>query len=203
MFENLEIEHSLYDIDLDLLNDFKQIAAEFTGEPRNTLQHAYIHKEIDNYAIIFNVWLFMQENSHSIYFNIDKMMPFASNFYIMEQLRKNVRVMKYLQSIETNANNVFEFAFFLGEELIDWVYDVLSKENTTTDIMELNKYRDYFKLVDDFNLSTDESHSIFMQQKHVTKLLATNITQCEDFNMLIKSAISQTQRHVKKETVTL
>lgn len=196
MFNKLEIEHSLYVIDMRKLEEFKQLAQNFDKSSSMILENNRVHNKLDNYAIVLNVWLFIQENEESLYFNPDKMMPYASNFYTFEQLRRNQALRRYLDKVSFNKQYEFEFAYFLSEQLLIWVYDVLKNNQSTTEIMEDNKQRDYFKLADDLDISMDQSHHLYLEQKYVTQLLASNISTTDDFSNVILKAISNMRNYL-------
>lgn len=196
MFSQLEIEHSLYDIDLEKLQEFKQLAEKFDNSSSVILNDDRVHSKLDNYAIVLNIWLFIQENEESLYFNPDKMMPYASNFYTFEQLRRNQALKRYLDKVSFNEHYEFEFAFFLSEQLLIWVYEVLKNSCSTAEIMEDNKERDYFKLVDELDISKDSTHELYLEQKHVTQLLAHNISTTDDFSKAILKAIENMRNYL-------
>lgn len=195
MFLELELKHSLYDIKQEKLDFFKEIATHFIQENTTILKNSTIHKTIDNYAIVLNIWLFLQENREDIYFIHDKMMPYASNFYTFEQIRRNHPLNEHMQSIAYNDDYAFILAYFLSEELIKWVYETLKSHHETVEIMELNRERDYFKLANDEALSQNPTHILYKQQKYVTKTLAANMATKEDFNRAIKKGIKQAKTY--------
>lgn len=201
MFKELELEHSLYDIKIEKLSDFKNLASHFLQQRNTILQHATLHNELDNYAIVLNVWLFLQENRENIFFISDKMMPYASNFYVFEQLRRNEMLKEHQNAIEYSDKYAFILSYFLSEEIIIWAYEALKLNEKTAEIMHINRKRDYFKLASDHSLANDETHSLYIQQKYVTKALATNIATSGDFNRAIKEGIKKATRYLSNSPI--
>lgn len=195
MFSKLEIEHSLYEIEMTKLQEFKDLAKEFESPTLSILDDERVHSKLDNYAIVLNNWLFLQENYENIYFKPDKMMPYASNFYIIEQLRKNPALTRYLDKVSFNKKYEFEFAYFLSEQLLIWVYDVLKTNQSTQVIMHDNKERDYFKLLDEQDISMDPTHHIYLEQKYVTQYLAHNISTTDDISNVVLKAIKNMRKY--------
>lgn len=193
MFNDLKLAHSLYDIDEVYLDDFKKEILSL-NEYSTVLEHIYIYSKIDNYAIVLNHWLFFHETEWDIHFNADKIMLNAANYFILEQLRKNKVFTSFFETIQQDEKQLIKFAFHLAEQLILWVYEVLSVDESTKVIIENKQDKLYFDYSHSHSNSLLQVHIKSVEQQQIRRQLSYAIQSNEFFSNRIKTAIEHTIR---------
>lgn len=195
MFKELQLGHTVFDINEETLNIFKDLSSDFQHEISPIFSKGPINKRLDNYVIILNTWLSIQSSKKPIYFNADKIMLFASDYFILEQISINPELDLYLKKIQHNPNLEFALAYFITEQLILWVNDVLKTNHSTSQILEEIINRPYFALEKSLSVATIKTHNISVEQLQVTQQLTYNIKTTSDFSNAITHAIKETEAY--------
>lgn len=93
----------------------------------------------------------------------------------------------------------FVFAHYMGYALLQWVDQLLTKHKEGLELMEINEERDYFLLAETEQAITDEAHAVYVQQKFITHLLATDLSSTENYSQAIDSAITFMRDYLKQQ----
>ncbi|KOS62071.1 hypothetical protein FJQ98_08280 [Lysinibacillus agricola] len=184
MFNQLETDHSLYHIDEDHINQFKNLAAkwqtifpDFQSKCMNAL---------DSWAIILNSWFFLKSHQeNNLFLNSSKAMHYSINIFLMEELKK-IQIIRKI--IERNDDNLFYFvAFQLGKAIDLWAYNIVVQSDTA-DLLEQMFQQPYFlaHLNDDLLSSDTAFHK---DQTRAIKIIAQAIRTQNCFRIAVHSAV--------------
>jgi len=114
MFHQLGINHSLYHIETDHINQFKNLAAKWQTLFLNVQSKCMC--ELDSWAVILNSWLFLKSlEKDSSFLNSSKCLYYSTNTFLKEELLK-FRVIHKIIAMSDDDLSYFA-AFQLGNTL--------------------------------------------------------------------------------------
>ena len=184
MFNQLETDHSLYIIEEDHINQFKNLAAkwqtifpDFQSKCMNAL---------DSWAVILNCWFFFKSHQKdSLFLNSSKAMHYSINIFLIEELKK-IQIIHKIN--ERNDDDLFYFvAFHLGNDIDLWAYNILG-QNDAADLIEQIIQQPYFlaHLNDDLISSDKTFHKV---QTRAIKIMAHAIRTQNCFRIAVHNAV--------------
>ncbi len=184
MFNQLETDHSLYQIDEENIQQFKNLAAkwqtifpDFQSKCMNAL---------DSWAVILNCWFFLKSHQKdSLFLNSSKAMHYSINIFLIEELKKIQIIHKIT---EKNDDDLFYFvAFQLGNNIDLWAYNIFG-QNDAADLIEQIIQQPYFlaHLNDDLISSDKTFHKV---QTRAIKYMAQAIRTQNSFRIAVHSAV--------------
>ena len=184
MFNQLETNHSLYHIDEDQMNQFKNLATKWQSIFPNFQSKCM--NALDSWAVILNCWFFLKSHQKdSLFLNSSKAMHYSINIFLIEELKKIQIIHKI---IERNDDDLFYFvAFQLGNDIDLWAYNIFG-QNDAADLIEQIIQQPYFlaHLNDDLLSSDKTFHKV---QTRAIKIMAQAIRTQNCFMIAVHSAV--------------
>lgn len=150
---------------------------------------------LDNWVVAFDIWCMLHENDYHLLINQQKAIAYSCNFYCLSILRKNKNAQLFFQTHEKDPKMLVIFSYYLAVEMLKWTESLLQKRPEGVQLMERNHTRDYFLLHQIDGILDDPTHSIYIEQKLTTSLLAQDYRQTDSFVHHVKRAIHQAQIH--------
>ncbi|WP_232900778.1 hypothetical protein [Lysinibacillus fusiformis] len=87
MFEQLQVEHSLFHIDKEHINQFKKLAAKW--QIIFPQVYAKCLNTLDSWAIVLNNWFFFKsQHTDELILNPSKAIYYSINTFLLEELKK-------------------------------------------------------------------------------------------------------------------
>lgn len=88
MFEQLQVEHSLFYIDQDHMNRFKNLAAKWQSIFPDVC--AKCLNTVDAWANVLNNWVFLKsQQTDELILNPSKAIYYSINTFLIDELQKN------------------------------------------------------------------------------------------------------------------
>jgi len=182
MFEQLQVEHSLFHIDQDHIDQFKILAAKWQMVFPQV--YAKCLNTLDSWAIVLNNWVFLKsQHTDELILNPSKAIYYSINTFLLEELKKIQIIQKITQC--NNDDLQYFAAFQLGNAIDLWVYKTVGK-STAADL--LNSQEDYFLAYLDDGSQTDNT-PFHRDQTRAIKILAQTIRNHNCFRITINSAV--------------
>lgn len=185
MFNQLELDHSLYIIEQKQLASFKQLAANW----RLSLQdvHPKCLNRMDTWAIVLNCWLFLKSKHDHLILNPSKAIYYSINTFLINELEKCPIIHKLTRK---NDDDLFYItAFQLSNTIGLWIYNLLNN-NDTGDVLHRNIQLEYF-LAHRKNDFTTTNAIFHMDQTRAVKKIAQAIRTKNCFTLTVHNAVYQ------------
>lgn len=186
MFEQLQVEHSLFHIDQDHIDQFKNLAAKW--QMIFPQVYAKCLNTLDSWAIVLNNWVFLKsQHTDELILNPSKAIYYSINTFLLEELKKIQIIQKIIQC--NNDDLQYFAAFQLGNAIDLWVYKTVGK-STEADLLNSQEDKPYFLayLDDGFQMDNTPFHR---DQTRAIKILAQTIRNQNCFRITINSAVYQ------------
>jgi len=184
MFEQLQVEHSLFHIDQDHMVQFKNLAAKW--QMIFPQVYAKCLNTLDSWAIVLNSWVFLKSHhTDELILNPSKAIYYSINTFLLDELKKIQIIQKMIHC--DNDDFLYFAAFQLGNAIDLWVYKTVEK-STEADLLDPQEEKPYFLayLDDDFQTDTTPFHR---DQTRAIKILAHTIRSQNCFRITINSAV--------------
>lgn len=182
MFNQLEMDHSIYIIQQDHLDQFKCLATNW-----KTVLHDVdptCLSKIDTWAVVLNNWLLMKSHHNNLILNPSKAIHYSINTFITEELDKFHIYKKNYQ------DDLFYIAAFQFSKAINlWIYNLLDTDDTD-DILHRNSEQEHF-LTHSINDFTTSDVIFHMDQTRVIKKIAQDIRSKNCFMVTANNALYQ------------
>lgn len=198
MYKELTLEHSLYNIDEKLLEEFKQyplIYSEITPKFNIT------HPQLDTWAATFNNWLLFISEEEKLIIDHSKTFSHSINILCTNEVEKSESYLSILDRFDRQQR--FIVACYLTNELHGWKLQVMHN-NDLDDLLSVNLQNDdYYKMSNiEFVRIHPRVQQMFLHQSKLIKALIRDIQSTKNFELCIKRAIHESQaflRYRKRE----
>lgn len=186
MFKQLQVEHSLFHIDQDHIDLFKNLAAKWQTVFPDV--YAKCLNTLDSWASVLNSWVFFKsQHTDELILNPSKAIYYSINTFLIDELKK----IQIIQKIRECDNDDLQYfvAFQLGNAIDLWIYNTVEK-SAESDLLELPEEKPYFLayLEDDFQ--TDNA-SFHRDQTRAIKVLAQAIRTQNCFRIAVNNAVNR------------
>lgn len=186
MFKQLQVEHSLFLINQDHMNLFKNLAAKW--QPVFPDVCAKCLNTLDSWAIVLNNWVFLKSQfNDELILNPSKAINYSINTFLIDELKK-IQIIQKTKEFENDDLQYF-VAFQLGNAIDLWVYNTLEK-SSEADLLLPQHLKPYFlaHLEDDFQTDNATFHR---DQTRAIKILAQVIRSQNSFRITVSSAVNR------------
>ena len=200
IFQHLAIEQSLYIVNEDFLDQFKQCSKIYALE--DYLQSAVSVSKRDGHAIVFHIWCLLNEVKQNLIIHPEKMMHYSIDCFILQLLRRNKFIYFYNKDI-TDKTHQFILAYYLACATLQWGDTIILEHKEGQALCNLNNSREYFKVHASMDLSHPCNRDFHLFQKEIIFLMATDSRKTMRFHRNIKNAIQQTRDFVKMNFETI
>lgn len=163
MCVNLTTEHCLYVLKDHQLQNFIELLK--TIQMPEKLFQAKALNETDRYATVLQIWCLLNEEELYLVINPSKIMPYSIDHYILNLLRKNDRIQKYISHHEMTQEQKYILSFYLANATLQWGDLITLEHEKGIALVEENAARDYFLAATHHNLNTPEQTEFYMFQK--------------------------------------
>lgn len=179
------MDHSLYIIQQDHLDQFKQLVTNW-----KTVLHDVnptCLTKIDTWAVVLNNWLLLKSHQNNLILNPSKAIHYSINTFITEELEK---FHSFHKIIKMNDDDLFYIAAFQFSKAVNlWIYNLLISDDMD-DILDRNFEQEYFLTHSIKNFTT--SDAIFhMDQAIVIKKVAQAVRSKNCFRVTVNDAFYQ------------
>ena len=189
MHEQLTIYHSLYLVPEDLLNRYKKIAQTYVLH--GYVQTAKSFDPLNNYAVVFNIWCLLHADKEKLYLNLEKQMDYSIDYFILDQLRNDIDIRRFVKVNHLSSEELYIVAFYLACATLKWGDTVIHAYNGGAHLLTENRNRDYF------NDSTIEKNQAFqLFQKKIIYLMANNRLYENDWQINIHQGLKEAKDHI-------
>lgn len=199
MYNQLTLQHSLYIIDEQLLHDFRTIAEQTSLTDDVTA--ALSHNALDNFAVVLQIWCLLVSEERNIYLNFEKSMAYSCNFFSLNLLRNDAKIKQFIKVHSLNEQTKYVLAYHLAVAMLQWVDQLLLGHKNGQELMKTNLERDYFLLSDAEPLTTNDTHELYVQQKFMTHLLASSVSQSSLYHELIEDALRNVRHYLQQQAL--
>ena len=193
MYTQLTTNHSLFILEESDLQHYLAIVSTCSFD--TTLEHAKPLATVDSWNVSFDIWCMLNENTHNFLLNEQKAFAYSCNFYCLNILRKNKRVQEFYRTHVQDEKMLVIFSYYLAVEMLHWTECLLETRQEGIELMERNQNRNYFLLHQEEGILDDPQHTIYIEQKLMTSLLAQDFNQTDSFHRHVKNAIQYAQKH--------
>ncbi|WP_339280724.1 hypothetical protein [Lysinibacillus sp. FSL P2-0066] len=186
MFEQLQVEHSLFYIDQDHMNRFKNLAAKWQSIFPDVC--AKCLNTVDAWANVLNNWVFLKsQQTDELILNPSKAIYYSINTFLIDELQK----IQIIQKIKECDNDDFQYfaAFHLGNAIDLWVYNTLEKSAESDLLQPQNRIPYYLAFLDD-DFQTDNA-LFHKNQTRAIKILAQVVRSKNCFRITVSSAVNR------------
>ncbi|WP_155590593.1 hypothetical protein [Lysinibacillus cavernae] len=197
MFKQLQVEHSLFHIDEDHMNQFKYLAAKWQTIFPDV--YAKCLNTLDSWAIVLNSWIFLKsKHTDELLLNPTKAIYYSINTFLIDELEKIQIIQK---TREYNNDDLQYFvAFQLGNSLDLWIYKTVG-QSAEADLLAPQDQKPYFLAFLDDDFQTDGA-TFHKDQTRAIKILAQTIRSQNCFRITVSSAVNRAvdmyENHVTK-----
>ncbi|MEK5231460.1 hypothetical protein MHB42_06745 [Lysinibacillus sp. FSL K6-0232] len=185
MFQQLQVEHSLFHIDENHMDQFKHLAAKWQTILPNI--HAKCLNELDSWAAVLNNWFFLKsQHHHNLVLNPIKTFDYSINTFLIDELQR----IQIIRKINKNDNDdlYYFIAFQLGNAIDLWIYNTIQK-SAEADVLRQAR-RSYF-LAYLHDRCQVYNASFYHNQTRMLKILAQTIRTQNCFRVAVHSAVNQ------------
>lgn len=127
-------------------------------------------------------------------------MVYSCNFYTLNVLKNDAKITQFRKVHTLNKQLNYVLSYHLAAATLQWVDELLLQNTEGQTLMQLNMERDYFLLSDTESLITDDTHAFYVQQKFMTHLLASNLSQSDSYHEHIQKALHNVRDYLKKQS---
>lgn len=185
MFNQLEMDHSLYIIGQKQLAYFKQLAENWQVDLHNVNPKCL--NEMDTWAIVLNSWLFLKSKHNNLIIHPSKAIYYSINIFLIKELEKCPVIHRLTQINDDDL--LYITAFQLSNSLGHWVYNLLNN-NDTDDVLHRNIQLEYF-LAHQNNGFTATNAIFHMDQTRAIKKIAHAVRTKNCFTVTVHNAVYQ------------
>ncbi|OCS91551.1 hypothetical protein [Caryophanon latum] len=196
MYRQLTINHCLYDIDEAMMNTFFSLAEKYPME--HDVSTPLALQEVDNWAVVLQIWCLFHEDEHRNLINHEKMMAYSCNYYCLSLLRADKSITSFLQLHQYSDEVKYVLSYYLGYYTLHWIYELINEEQVHKDFINSNLSRNYFLFSEEEQLLHNERHFFYELQKYATNLLASDFHATSRYANYVKSALKQTTIYLRK-----
>lgn len=198
MYRNLAMEHSLFNINYKLLEEFKQFPPNYE---ELTPQFNITHPQLDTWAATFNNWLLFISEDEKLIIDHSKTFSHSINILCTNEIEKSESYLSILDRF--NREQRFVVACFLTNELHKWKLNVIHKNNLE-DVLIVNLENDNYYTMSNIEFSRihPRAQQILVHQSKLVKVLIREIQSTTSFEQCIKRSIHDAQvflRYRKKK----
>lgn len=182
MYNALTIEQSLFFINNQYVEDFKQLAQEMESVITMT-ELPFLNLEA-TWCEAFNNWILLQPDETNIMEDSDKIFYYSSNPIFFGAMKNDYHFNNSQMYPNTTKEHLFILLLLLTENTNVW-YDDLLLQHGLRDVLERNKQRDYYSS----HLQNRQVLELFMNdQSLIVKALIQLISNTNTLVRLIKKS---------------
>lgn len=185
MFNQLELDHSLYIIEQKQLASFKQLATNWQLSLQDV--HPKCLNRTDTWAIVLNCWLFFKSKHDNRILNPSKAIYYSINTFLINELEKCPIILELTKKNDDDL--LYITAFQLSNTIGLWIYNVLNN-NDTVDVLHRSLHLEYF-LAHRRHDFTSTNAIFHMDQTRAVKKIAQAIRTKNCFILTVHNAVYQ------------
>lgn len=199
MYRQLTLEHSLFNIDGGLLEEFQRYP-EYYSELKP--QFNITHPQLDTWAATFNNWLLFLSIEECLIIDHTKTFSHSINILCTNEIEKSESYLSVLSRF--NRKERFIVACFLTNEIHSWKRQVI-KDNQLEEVLVNNLENDYYYKISNIEFSRVNpwTQQILLNQSRVVKVLMRNIQSSREFERHIKKSIHDAQAFLRYKQKSL
>lgn len=199
MYRQLQIDHSLYMINENVLNEFKIHIATFQEiQPHFNVMHT----KIDTWAAIFNNWLLLISKKDKLIIDHTKTFSNSIDILCCNELERHEAYERIIQSF--NRKDLCIVACFITNHIHDWQRGLMQINNCENMIETNLRMTDYYSASNlEFTRTKKKSKQLLNQQSKFIKVLIKDIRSTEKFHTCIRCAIEDAQLFLRENKVSV